>query len=1078
MRSRSARPNRRSGFARGLLGLLLLAVAPAAHGAPDGRDWFVRAGSTGDGSQAQPFGDPWQALAACQANDRVHVAEGTYVGRMGTGTWSIPFDGVSLIGGYDAAFRQRDPWQRRARLAWDPKSRNSPQQERLTSSAKAVVVDGLVLDMQDQNGYVDDARSSRSESPGESAMRFTQPVTVRNCVIVNPGTHALVCPSGSTIENNLIVNALVGAVVVNPGPGDAARVPAILSGNTIVFAWDLNAPGRGGYGGAGIGARGPVAVRGNVLAYCDNSAIFLTADPSRVAVTGNVFWRNRFANLTSGRGAEQAVVTDSSMEMLEDVGLSAWEGNVVRDPQLPIDADWQAKAALRPEPPKEEPPPEPPPRWGETKPREIPKGIAPAWDLDRAVALLEPRDPTLSAGARRRSFPVAFAAASTSAPAPSYAPATLTGWNRQPERVHGQRLEMRVARGSVANVTTMPAEFDRATIAGVVLFDPDGAGERVLGFYRKGTQVERVCDELRGRYPGSGRPETVYVVRGVAYAVSGYPKAAFLVESIVEEEPAAPAPVAGARPQGRDWYVRAGSTGGDGSRGKPFRDPFQALERCEAGDTIHVAEGEYAGRLRAGRWRVDMPYVALLGGYDAEFAQRSPWARPTRLVCPADFKGSRGGLTLEGVDDHRGAVVDGFVFDKALNNAYGKDGSLDVAHSDKTEHVSLTRPECAVRNCVFLNGATGALQVANGQTVENNVFVNHFVQVVQVQRGHTTDPCVLRRNTFFVSWSDKPASGQSTGGNLLRLSGDARAVVEDNVFTHADNDAVRLDTDPREVVLRGNVFWRNLWTNVRASAGGHSFGDDNWAQLADLGLRVAERNAILDPDLAVEPSWYARYAAARQPSTPSAPVPAPAPPPVERNPFDDPPDAGRPAPPPAAPTANPFDSDPAPGAGAPDAGTVAAAYDWRRALEVVPRNPACVAGARPVPMTVTFTGVERVEAVHEYVEVPWETASRAESWDAREGQRVMLRLAIARTDETYLLPSAPASTHRAFLAGSPEGTDGGKPLRCYVLRGTRFEREVLRAKGYGSGRPEELHWVKGIAQRGRQLLAERVERSD
>jgi len=73
---------------------------------------------------------------------------------------------------------------------------------------------------------------------------------------------------------------------------------------------------------------------------------------------------------------------------------------------------------------------------------------------------------------------------------------------------------------------------------------------------------------------------------------------------IVESIAPAPAfaPPIPPRPEGRDWFVRAGSTGGDGSREKPFRDPFQALEKAEGGDTIHVAGGDYFGKLRSGKW--------------------------------------------------------------------------------------------------------------------------------------------------------------------------------------------------------------------------------------------------------------------------------------------------------------------------------------------------------------------------------------------------------------------------------------------------------------------------------------------
>ena len=95
--------------------------------------------------------------------------------------------------------------------------------------------------------------------------------------------------------------------------------------------------------------------------------------------------------------------------------------------------------------------------------------------------------------------------------------------------------------------------------------------------------------------------ESTYLLRGTyrTGVASSQQKMTIIVESIVPGPPLSPA--ASARPEGRDWFVRAGSTGGDGTREKPFRDPFQALEKAEGGDAIHVAGGDYFGKLRSGK---------------------------------------------------------------------------------------------------------------------------------------------------------------------------------------------------------------------------------------------------------------------------------------------------------------------------------------------------------------------------------------------------------------------------------------------------------------------------------------------
>src|SRR5580704_304306 len=101
--------------------ILLLAASPV-----QARDWFVRAGSSGDGSREKPFGDPFEALDKCEANDAIHIAQGRYTGKLDSGEWNIPFDGVQLVGGYNDDFSQRNPWQFRSMLVWNKDAKNKP----------------------------------------------------------------------------------------------------------------------------------------------------------------------------------------------------------------------------------------------------------------------------------------------------------------------------------------------------------------------------------------------------------------------------------------------------------------------------------------------------------------------------------------------------------------------------------------------------------------------------------------------------------------------------------------------------------------------------------------------------------------------------------------------------------------------------------------------------------------------------------------------------------------------------------------------------------------------------------------
>ena len=84
--------------------------------------------------------------------------------------------------------------------------------------------------------------------------------------------------------------------------------------------------------------------------------------------------------------------------------------------------------------------------------------------------------------------------------------------------------------------------------------------------------------------------------------------------------------------QARDWFVREGASGGDGTQGKPFADPWQALDKCEANDAIHVTGGKYFGRSNVGTWAIPFDGVQLIGGYDKDFKERDPWKNLTQLL--------------------------------------------------------------------------------------------------------------------------------------------------------------------------------------------------------------------------------------------------------------------------------------------------------------------------------------------------------------------------------------------------------------------------------------------------------------
>jgi parallel beta-helix repeat protein len=1035
-------------------------------GKVEAKDLFVKAGSDGDGTKAKPFGDPFEALATCEAGDVIHIAEGRYTGKLGSGEWEIPFENISLMGGYSGDFSERDPWKHPTMLVWDHNSKNSPKDERIIARQRGAVLDGLVLNGEEQNKYVDEhgtGRDPRDLDKSTAMVRMWLPSTVRNCVFVNTGREAVVCPNGTTIENNLFVNTFDTALRIQglPPASPEAKTPAIVKNNTFLWAWDDRAPGAGRYSGTAIALTGPATITNNIIAFCDNNGIYMTIAPDRTTVSNNVFFMNQFSNLKAGVGGKDVVVDDKTMDLFEEVGFKAAEGNTVANPGVALDPAWLNGTTKRT-----------PAEQGKVKMDDWNKfrqamgmdlvgeagkdasGIAPRYPAEKVVALMEPK--SSKAGARMVKLETKFGggavAGGNDAPAKNYQKIELAALSANPESFDGKAVEVVVAPSGTGNVGGIPSQFKESDYQATKLYDAGGEG-RVTGFYKKGTSPQRVIEPAAMAYGGSGKPSVMYRVQGTAYVIKNIPKAGIQIDSIA---PLGAGTVARSRAAGRDWFVKAGTSGGDGTKDKPFRDPYQALEKVEKGDTIHVAGGEYVGKLRAGTWTVAMPDIAMLGGYDDGFTERDPWKHPTLLYCPADFKGTRGGYTLQGDGDHSGFILDGFVFDKKLNNVYDSEGDLNVGESDKTEHLWLARPGCEIRNCVFMNGAGPAIRMTASQTLQNCIIFNHYGAGVRVEKGFTPEvPAIIRNNTFAFTWEIRFGQGHGIMADLLILEGDVAAVIDNNVFEFADQHAIRLSADPKNVELTNNVFGHNLFAEVFRTTDQLFVDNKNWDQLKQLGWKKLEGNKLGTAALPLDQKWFDVYLK-RTAYTPGK---------VEMDDWNQ---------------FREMIGQPMIATGGSAGHGRAPAYDRAKAMELFPKNSQVKAGAHPVKLEVKFTGVAKApEAAKDYQEITWDTARNSSEWEKLQGKRVSFKGAIQREDNQYPLSDLKKEDYAVFMVGGPEGSNSpGLPMRVYVQKGTKAERMFRDAKGYSSGTPDETHVVKGVAREGRQMVIEAVEKAD
>ena len=183
-----------------------------------------------------------------------------------------------------------------------------------------------------------------------------------------------------------------------------------------------------------------------------------------------------------------------------------------------------------------------------------------------------------------------------------------------------------------------------------------------------------------------------------------------------------------------DWFVAAtaaseGTAGGlgDGTREKPFRDPWLALRAAGPGDVIHIAAGTYWGRYDRSSWIVDCPDLTLLGGYSRDFSTRTPWQTPSVFAAYPGYEGPRENNLISGHNDHSGLVLDGLYFDAGARNTYGEGAAAGIAGYSAMDGpiASFNASRVTIRNCVFANSAQGAVDLSGeGSRFENNLIVN------------------------------------------------------------------------------------------------------------------------------------------------------------------------------------------------------------------------------------------------------------------------------------------------------------------------------------------------------------------
>lgn len=366
-----------------LLSALFLSTTLLSSAA-SARDWYVSKsrGKGKKGTIQKPAKDLGNIIKKLSPGDVVHIAGGTYLGKGKSGADDIKVP-VSIIGGYDEAFKKRDPWgAHKTILTGVNNSKNYKPLPRLRidltkyhgKEMPPIVVDGLIIDQGGQNRYKTDkklhilrkASPAKGENPtpdrgalvigvsktGNYDKGAHWEVTVKNNIVMNSApTQGALKVAGYknsiiTIENNLVINNTGTGIYAGTLFAGSSNYPKFtIRNNTVLFTWKYDAYAQSFSGNSlKIDDSTLVTATGNVFGFADRNGIqksgslpLLLKDNLIVGNVATDYWE------TNGDAKIALEDIEDEAEYLHEDS----EGNVGGKIKLPISQDWLNKYGAR-----------------------------------------------------------------------------------------------------------------------------------------------------------------------------------------------------------------------------------------------------------------------------------------------------------------------------------------------------------------------------------------------------------------------------------------------------------------------------------------------------------------------------------------------------------------------------------------------------------------------------------------------------------------------------------------------------------------------------------------------------------
>ena len=305
----------------------------------------------------------------------------------------------------------------------------------------------------------------------------------------------------------------------------------------------------------------------------------------------------------------------------------------------------------------------------------------------------------------------------------------------------------------------------------------------------------------------------------------------------------------------KDIYVSlaTGKNKNAGTKEAPYKNLWKALNVAQIGDVIHVAEGNYPGRMKCGWFKMEKP-VSIFGGYSSDFTQRDPLKYKTMFQPKNENNdkkvGTQGLLHLEFDKNPMKApkgfniVIDGLIFDDGFASSYhavkGKPAGFDTGmwlegpaknkadkfpsanrYSISSATASRGDGNLTIRNCTFVNGSNYAVNLnwyKGNITIVNNVFCNNRMLSVNVScsngSGKINWECAY--NTILFTWSrlnDLADMGFAIRNNENCNANIHNNIIGLNVLTGFDN--TKGNPKKKTTKLDNNIFFLNRESDVQ-----------------------------------------------------------------------------------------------------------------------------------------------------------------------------------------------------------------------------------------------------------------------